>query len=164
MAKKNEWSQPAAPPPPLFTGQKEKDLVKQINDEVIETVVGQAVLYYSIDLEKTDYHKLYGEAIKKTFLPPIRVYAMVEWNDSTTTIADRFGVDRYSTLVVRFHRRRLVEDQDVYIRHGDFLCFDEKFYEITEIKQPKLLFGQGSSKFEIEVTCRKAREGLFDAN
>ena len=30
----NEWSQPASPPPPLFTGKKEKDLVKQINDEI----------------------------------------------------------------------------------------------------------------------------------
>ena len=25
--KKNKWTQPEAPPPPLFTGQKEKDLV-----------------------------------------------------------------------------------------------------------------------------------------
>ena len=34
MAKKkeNKWSQPDAPPPPLFTGKKERDLVKQVNE------------------------------------------------------------------------------------------------------------------------------------
>ena len=34
----NKWEQPEAPPPPLFTGKKEKDLVKQVTDEIIERV------------------------------------------------------------------------------------------------------------------------------
>ena len=75
----NKWSQPDAPPPPLFTGKKERDLVKQVNDELIERVIGQQVLYYPISLLHTNFHPLYGEAIKKTFLPPIRVYALVEF-------------------------------------------------------------------------------------
>ena len=29
----NKWSRPSSPPPPLFFNDKEKDLVKQINDE-----------------------------------------------------------------------------------------------------------------------------------
>ena len=28
----NKWSQPKEAPPPLFLGQKERDLVKQVND------------------------------------------------------------------------------------------------------------------------------------
>jgi hypothetical protein len=31
--------QPATPPPPLFTGEKERNLVKQVNDELIERVI-----------------------------------------------------------------------------------------------------------------------------
>lgn len=61
----NEWEQPASPPPPLFLGEKEKNLVKQINDEIIERVVGQQVLYFPIDIEHTNYHPIYGEAIQK---------------------------------------------------------------------------------------------------
>ena len=38
MSDDNKWSQPASPPPPLFTGKKEKDFVKQVNDEIIETL------------------------------------------------------------------------------------------------------------------------------
>ena len=75
----DEWSRPKSPPPPLFLGKKERDLVKQVNDELIEKVIGQQILYYPIDIERTNFHELYGEAIKKSFLPPVRVYAMVCW-------------------------------------------------------------------------------------
>ena len=46
---------------------KERDLVKQVNDEIIERVVGQQILYFPIDIETTNYHPLYGEAIEKPF-------------------------------------------------------------------------------------------------
>ena len=32
----NEWNRPVQSPPPLFVGEKEKNLVKQVNDEIIE--------------------------------------------------------------------------------------------------------------------------------
>ena len=84
MSDDNKWSKPDAPPPPLFLGKKERDLVKQVNDELIEKVIGQQVLYYPIDLRATKFHELYGEAIKKTYLPPIRIYALVEFTDYST--------------------------------------------------------------------------------
>jgi hypothetical protein len=31
----NEWKRPKAPPPPLFLGEKERNLVKQVNDELV---------------------------------------------------------------------------------------------------------------------------------
>ena len=71
MSEDNKWSKPTSPPPPMFFGKKERDLVKQVNDEIIERVVGQQVLYFPIDIDHTNFHPLYGEAIEKTFLPPI---------------------------------------------------------------------------------------------
>ena len=70
----NKWEKPKTPPPPMFFGEKERNLVKQVNDEVIERVIGQQVLYFPIDMDHTNFHPLYGEAIEKTFLSPIRVY------------------------------------------------------------------------------------------
>ena len=55
----NKWEQPEAPPPPLFTGKKERDLVKQVNDELIERVIGQQVVYYPIDVDRTNFHDIY---------------------------------------------------------------------------------------------------------
>ena len=85
-AKKSDtaWSQPATPPPPMFAGEKERNLVKQINDELIERVIGQQVVYYPIDDSITQYNNLYGEAIEKTFLPPVRVYALVDYQSTET--------------------------------------------------------------------------------
>ena len=54
----NKWEQPSNPPPPLFLGKKERDLVKQVNDELIEAVIGQQVLYFPIDLDHTNFHSL----------------------------------------------------------------------------------------------------------
>jgi hypothetical protein len=127
LAKKNKWTQPNNPPPPLFTGKKERDLVKKINDEIIERVIGQTVVYYPISLEHTNYHPLYGEAINKTFLPPVRVHALVQWQgiESTNT---NIGIDKRSSIDVFFHKRRLVEDQDLFVREGDFVLYGTFLY------------------------------------
>ena len=158
----NKWSQPDAPPPPLFTGKKERDLVKQVNDELIERVIGQQVLYYPISLEHTNFHSLYGEAIKKTFLPPIRVYALVEWQGHETSTTN-YGVDRRSSLTVHFHKRRLTEDQDLFVREGDFLLYGSFHYEIVTLNEPRQIFGQVDHKFQISAECKRARRGTFDA-
>ena len=159
----DDWKRPAAPPPPLFLGKKERDLVKQVNDELIEKVIGQQILYYSIDLEVTDFHELYGEAIEKTYLPPIRVYALVEFTDFSTSYMESAGVDKSWEINVHFHRRRLEEDQDMYVREGDFVLYGEYYYEIVKLTWPKLLFGQATKEFEISARCLRARKGLFDA-
>jgi len=158
----NEWSQPDAPPSQLFNGEKEKDFVKQVNDEVIERVVGQQVLYYSVSVEHSEFHDVYGEAIKKTTLPPIRVYALVEW-EGLTTETGKFGVDRTSTITVHFHKRRLTEDQDIFVREGDFVLYGEIFYEIVSLDEPNQLYGQPDARYQIVAKCVRAREGKFNA-
>jgi hypothetical protein len=159
----NEWKRPAAPPPPLFLGEKERDLVKQVNDELIEKVIGQQILYYPIDMETTDFHELYGEAIEKTFLPPVRIYALVEFTDYSTEYMENVGIDKTWEINVHFHQRRLEEDQDMYVREGDFVLYGDYYYEIVKLVEPRKLFGQVDYSFEISARCRRARKGLFDA-
>ena len=159
----DEWERPASPPPPLFLGKKERDLVKQVNDELIEKVIGQQLLYYPIDLEATNFHDLYGEAIEKTYLPPIRIYALVDFNEETTSYLPNIGVDADSMITVHFHKRRLTEDQDLFVREGDFVLYGKIYYEIVKLSEPRKLFGQVDHSFEISATCKRARKGLFDA-
>ena len=159
----NRWKRPDNPPPPLFLGKKERDLVKQVNDELIEKVIGQQILYYSIDMATTQFHPLYGEAIEKTFLPPVRVYALVQFTDESTSYMENFGVDKSWEINVNFHRRRLTEDQNLYVREGDFVLYGDNYYEIVKLSEPRKLFGQVDHTFEITALCKRAREGLFDA-
>jgi hypothetical protein len=163
MADDNQWKRPAAPPPPLFLGKKERDLVKQVNDELIEKVIGQQILYYPIDIERTNFHELYGEAIEKTFLPPVRIYALVEYTQFGTEYMDGAGIDKTWEINIHFHKKRLELDQNMYVREGDFVLYDDNYYEIVNLTQPKLLFGQAGQAFEISARCRRAREGLFNA-
>ena len=158
----NEWKQPESPPAPLFLGKKERNLVKQVNDELIENVIGQAIAYYPVDIERTNYHDLYGEAVTKTFLPPVRVYALVEFDGITTKYSSNIGLDKDSSVTVHFHKRRLTEDQDLYVREGDFLLYGSIYYEIVTLKEPKEIFGQADRRMEISAKCIKARKGLFD--
>jgi hypothetical protein len=159
----DEWDRPEQPPPPLFLGKKERDLVKQVNDELIENVIGQAILYYSIDLERTDFHDLYGEAVEKTFLSPGRVYVMIEFDQESTSYMEGFGIDKDSAITVKFHKRRLNEDQNLFVREGDFILYGDKYYELTKLSSPRKLFGQVDQTFEIIATAKRARKGLFDA-
>ena len=162
MSDDNKWDRPDSPPPPLFLGKKERDLVKQVNDELIERVIGQDVLYYPISVEHTNFHPLYGEAIEKNFLPPVRVYVLIEWqgNESKST---KFGMDRNYNLVCHFHKRRLTEDQNLFVREGDFVLYGDYYYEIVSTQWARQLFGQIDHTFEIVATAYYSREGLFDA-
>ena len=103
----SNWERPTKAPPPLFLGEKEKNLVKQVNDEIIERVIGQQVLYFAIDIETTNFH--------------------------------------------------------VFVREGDFVRYGDIYYEIVKLNEPKQLFGQIESKFEIIADCIRARDGVFNA-
>ena len=159
----DKWEKLDAPPPPMFLGEKEKNLVKQVNDEIIERVVGQQILYFPIDIEHTDFHPLYGEAIEKSFLPPVRVFARVEYQGVETNVIDNIGLDKKTGLKVMFHKRRLTEDQDMMVREGDFVRYGSIFYEIVKLNEPKHLFGQADTQFEIVADCIRARDGVFNA-
>lgn len=158
---KNKWERLDAPPPPSFLGQKERDLVKQINDELLERVIGQQIVYYPISLEATNFHPLYGEAINKVFLKPIHVYVLIDWDDNPSKTTN-YGVDHTSAITIHFHKRRLTEDQDLYVRVGDFVAYGDSFYEITQLSEPTQLWGQTENKVEILAKCVLSRRDLFD--
>ena len=157
----NKWTKPTNPPPPLFLGEKERDLVKQVNDELLERVIGQAITYLPLSMEYTNFHPLYGEAIEKSFLPPVRVYALVEFDGIGTTTSD-YGLDKTYSIVVRFHERRLQEDQNLYVREGDYVQYGSSFFEIVNLTEDRQLFGQVEHLFQIEAQCVRTRKGLID--
>ena len=134
----------------------------QPDDELIERVVGQQIAYYAIDEKPTDFHPLYGEAIEKTFLPPIRVHALIEWNEYASEFMQSGAVDQNYAITIHFHHRRLTEDQDLYVRVGDFVLYGEVYYEIVQTAEPRKIYGQGDHSVEVSAKCIRARSGVFD--
>jgi hypothetical protein len=157
---KNKWNQPAAPPPPMFFGKKERDLVKQVNDELSERVIGQPIAYYPISIEESNFNDTYGEAIEKVSLPPVRVYAYVVVENEQTN--ERYGYEYQTKLTVNFSERRITEDQNLFVRVGDFVQYGDLFYEIVRTyNDTRYYFGQVEHKFQISAECVRAREGAF---
>ena len=137
----NKWDQPEAPPPPMFFGKKERDLVKQVNDELAERVIGQPIAYYPISLEESNFNDIYGEAIDKISLPPVRVYAYVVVENEQTN--DRYGYEYQTKLTVNFSEKRITADQNLYVRVGDFVQYGDQFYEIVRTyNDTRFYFGQ----------------------
>ena len=161
MSEDNKWTKPSNPPPPLFLGERERNLVKQVNDELLERIVGQQITYLPISMEFTNFHPLYGEAIEKSFLPPVRVYALVEF-DGIKTTTENYGLDKEKSIVVRFHERRLHEDQDLMLREGDYVQYGDSFYEIVSLTEDRQLFGQIDHLFQISAKCIRTRRGIMD--
>lgn len=156
-----KWVQPEQPPPPMFLGKKERDLTKQVNDELIERVIGQNIIYFPLNIKNSNFHPLYGEAINKTFLRPIIIKALVKLEtDQTTT--ELYGLDKESKLTINFHKRRLTQDQDLYVREGDVIFYGTTFYEIVKLSEPRTLFGQVDYRVEITATCLRVRQGFFN--
>ena len=157
---KNKWTQPAAPPAPMFFGENERNLVKQVNDELAERVLGQTIAYYPISIEESNFNDTYGEAVEKVSLPPVRVFAYVEVDNEQTN--EKYGYEYQSKLKVNFHRRRLIEDQNLYVRVGDFVQYGDTFYEIVKLfNDTRYYFGQVEHKFQVSAECVRARDGAF---
>ncbi len=156
----DKWTQPAAPPPPMFFGKKERDLVKQVNDELAERVIGQTIVYYPVDIDKTNFHPLYGESVNKICLPPVRVYAYVEVDNEQKN--DKYSYEYTTKLAVHFHYKRLTADQNLNVRAGDFVQYGDIFYEIVRLyDDTRYYFGQVYHQFQVSAECRKARRGNF---
>jgi hypothetical protein len=158
----NEWKRPAAPPSPMFTGEKEREFIKHINDEIQERVIGQSVLYFPIDVENSYKDDIYYESIDKLFLAPIQCYGAVEWLKSETVYEKGIAIDQKAKIEVKFERRRMTEDKNLIVKVGDFLKYGELYFEIKKITVVNELFGQQDQKYEISCSCIQARSGLFN--
>ena len=157
---KNKWDQPAAPPAPMFFGKKERDLVKQVNDELSERVIGQPLAYYPISIDDSNFNETYGEAIEKVSLPPVRVYAYVEVESDQTN--EIYGYEYQTKLKVYFSEKRISEDQNLYVRVGDFVQYGDFYYEIVRTyDDTRYYFGQVEHKFQVAADCVRARQGAF---
>ena len=96
-------------------------------------------------------------------MPPIRVNALVEFDGINTKFENSIGLDKTTEITVHFHKRRLTEDQDLFVREGDFVVYGKFFYEIVSLSEPRPLYGQVDHLLEISAKCIRAREDLFDA-
>lgn len=144
----------------LFITPREIDYISDITKEITKDVIGQKIYYYRVREDATRVHDVYEEAMDKVFDPPLEVDARVEWQQSDVK-TDKFGYDEMSKISVYLHYRDLI-DRDLEVDQGDYFAFGDNFFEITSIKQDKIIFGQVEHVTGYTVVGQQARKGLID--
>ena len=144
----------------LFITPREIDYISDITKEITKDVIGQKIYYYRVREDVTQIHDVYEEAMDKVFDQPIEVDARVEWQQSDVR-TDKFGYDEISKISVYLHYRDLI-DRDFEADQGDYFAFGDNFFEITSIKQDKIIFGQVEHVTGYTLVGQQARKGLID--
>ncbi|MCX8008984.1 MAG: hypothetical protein N3A54_04780 [Patescibacteria group bacterium] len=144
--------------PSIFFSDKEKNFQKQIATELVERVVNEFVFYFPIIVD--NYHSLYGESLIKYYEEPIRLPCLVEWKGNENK-NEKFSLDIVPTIVVHVLKRRAEEDLGLKIMVGDFIQYGRDFFEIVAVESPNKLFYSFNFYVELDLTCVKARTGLF---
>lgn len=144
---------------PLFVTSKEVRFFNHIAKELVQRIVAQKVIYYSVSEQHTKTHRLYDEAIKKTVFTPVELNALVLYNEPLQS-ATQFSIDTVYSVEVYMHIHEL-QERNLVPREGDFVKFGQVVYEIEKLSKPQIVYGQIDHQVMIKANCRVSRESQF---
>ena len=126
----------------LFGSSRDINLLTKINRELLKDVVEQEILYYKISLEDT-FANLYGEALEKSYLQPVKFNCLITRGDQVVTVDD-LGPDLGREASFAFLRSYL-EDTSVVPEIGDIVMWHEDYYEVDTVRENQLFVGRDNS-------------------
>jgi|TARA_B100001093_G_C25973742_1_gene654422 hypothetical protein len=141
---------------PFFIPQKEFDLLNQMNEELIDEIIGQSVDIYKVNIDKTE-DNMYGESTAKYYDIGFRVNCLIEYAEPTIE-QDEFGADLNSNITMFFQRENLSSGSlNFYPENGDIVDWNDYYWEINGTTEPKLFGGHPNFKHNIVATAHRSR-------
>lgn len=142
-----------------FVSERDLAFFHAVNRELIQDVVQQEIFYYQIMAEKTKKDDLYNESVRKVWANPVKVNALILYENSTEVITalppdSKFNID------VFFHKKEL-EERNLNPAMGDFVRFGKIMYEILNVSEPQPIAGMINEQMMIKCPCTPARRGQF---
>lgn len=126
----------------IFGSQKDFALIRKMNRALLRDIIEQEVGYYKISLEETEAN-IYGEALTKTFLPPVLLNCLITKNDQVVSV-DEFGPDLTRPMSFAFLRDDLV-DANLIPEVGDIIMLYENYFEVDLVKENQYFFGKDNN-------------------
>jgi len=123
----------------LFGGARDLSLFRKISREFTDRIVQQEIGYYKIDLNATSPN-IYGESPEKFYYQPIKLFCLIEREDSTTTYDDSTP-DYNQNKKFRFLRDYLRE-KNLAIEPGDVILWDNRYWEISNVVDNQFIAGK----------------------
>jgi hypothetical protein len=146
----------------LFITKREINFISDITKEIVKDVIGQKIYYYPVSETKTKSHEVYDESLKKIFDNPINIDVLVNSEFQTETKINKFGIDAQFILEVYIQHRDMIE-KGINPSIGDYFSFGAIFYEITEYKYMRTIYGQAENIDGVSLTGTRVRESQFKA-
>ena len=141
---------------PFFIPQKEFDLINQMNEELIDEIVGQSVDIYKVNVERTE-DNLYGESTAKYYDVGFRVNCLIQYNEPEI-IQDEFGADLNSSIEMYFQRENLSSGSLNFVPEtGDIVDWNNYYWEINGTSEPQLFAGHPGYNHQIKATAHRSR-------
>jgi hypothetical protein len=126
----------------IFGSNRDFNLLLGIQRELVHDVIEQEIIYRKLSLE--DIHaNIYGEALEKIYLSPVKLNCMITRGDQVVDIKD-FGPDLGREASFAFIRRDLV-DVSVVPEVGDVIEWHNDFYEVDTVRENQLFIGRDKS-------------------
>jgi len=124
---------------PRFVSGRDVRFFQSINKELIDNVIETTVLLYKLSSEDISIN-IYGEAKKKIYFQPVLVACLIE-REGTMVRSEGFGLETTQSAEFRFYRTTL-EEAGIYPESGDFIFFNDGYYEIDNANEEQLVAGQ----------------------
>ena len=141
---------------PFFLPEKEFNLIQDMNEELIDEIVGQSVDVYKVSIENTE-ENLYGESTTKYYDVGFRVNCLLLFNAPEVT-QDEFGTDVGGNIEMYFQRENLASGSlNFYPEIGDIVDWNEFYWEINGTTEPQLFAGHPNFKHNIVATAHRSR-------
>ena len=116
---------------PLFGGSRDMSLFRHLNKELINNIVDTRVDIYKASLFDTK-ENLYGEALRKTYFPAVRLACLIDLGEEQTT-SDEFGPDIEQTCDFNFLKDELKDVANLVLEIGDIIQWNTQYWEIDEV-------------------------------
>lgn len=125
----------------IFGSNRDFDLLVSINRELLKDIVEQEILLYKLSIADTSTN-LYGEALEKTYLEPVKLNCLITRGDQVVEVDD-FGPDLGRNASFALLRQDLVDIQLVP-EVGDIVMWHEDYYEVDTVRENQLFYGRNS--------------------
>jgi hypothetical protein len=128
--------------------------MNSVNGELLGDIIEQLIVLYQINPYETQ-ETVYGESIDKYYYPGIETSCLVE-SDPESTSYEGFGPDVKKGTIFRFHQK-LCEIKKFYPEVGDFVLWENAYFEIDHIVENQFLGGQPEKNYSLLANAHMSR-------
>lgn len=123
----------------LYGKNRDINLFKSINRELIHDYIEQSIGYYKPKLDQLTVNT-YGESTNKFWLGPVLINCLIDRGEQNWK-SDDFGQDVNRAFRFRFLKDDLI-NASILSEVGDILLWEDNYYEISGVIENQLIVGK----------------------